>query len=51
LAELPTDKEIITYCENGMRAGMAYQTLRENGYKARFLNEVIEIDGQGGYRL
>ena len=51
VSELPKDKEIVTYCENGIRAEMAYQTLRDKGYKARFLNEVIEIDGQGGYRL
>lgn len=51
LDELPKDKEIITYCENGIRAEMGYQALREKGYNARFLNQVIEIDGDGGYRL
>jgi rhodanese-related sulfurtransferase len=51
VAELPKDKEIVTYCENGIRAEMAYQTLRENGYNARFLNEVVHIDSDGGYRL
>ena len=51
IAELPKDKEIIAYCENGIRAEMAYQTLRDKGYKARFLNEVILIDSDGGYKL
>ena len=51
IAELPKDKEIVTYCENGIRAEMAYQTLRDKGYRVRFLNEVIQIDSDGGYRL
>ena len=51
LGELPADHEIITYCENGIRAEMAYETLREKGYKARFLNEVIVFDADGNYRL
>jgi rhodanese-related sulfurtransferase len=51
LGDLPKDKEIITYCENGIRAEMAYETLKENGYKVRFLNETIEFDPQGNYSL
>jgi rhodanese-related sulfurtransferase len=51
LGELPKDKEIVTYCENGIRAEMAYRTLQQNGYQGRFLNDVIEIDSDGGYRL
>lgn len=39
LSELPKDKEIIVYCENGIRAEMASSTLRDKGYKSRFLNE------------
>ena len=51
LGELPQDKEVIVYCENGIRAEMAYETLREKGYKTRFLNEVIEFDADGNYSL
>lgn len=47
LQELPADKEIITFCENGIRAEMAYQTLRKNGFKARFLNETTQFDAAG----
>jgi rhodanese-related sulfurtransferase len=39
LGELPKDKEIIVYCENGIRAEMASSTLRDKGFKSRFLNE------------
>ena len=51
LASLPKDKEIITYCENGIRAEMAYEDLREKGYKVRFLNENIKFDSEGNYSL
>ena len=51
LGELPAQGQIITYCENGIRAEMAYETLREQGLNARFLNEVIEFDTDGNYRL
>ncbi|MEA3412937.1 MAG: rhodanese-like domain-containing protein [Pseudomonadota bacterium] len=51
LASLPKDKEIVTYCENGIRAEMAYETLRENGYQVRFLNEAIMFDDKGNYSL
>jgi len=47
LAKLPKDKEIIVFCENGIRAEMASGTLRDNGFKSRFLNETTEFDGKG----
>lgn len=40
--ELPTDKEIIIYCQVGLRGNVAYRQLVNNGYKARNLI--------GGYR-
>lgn len=51
LADLPKDKEVITYCENGIRAEMAYETLRSNGFKARFLNETTNFDAAGDIKL
>lgn len=45
LAELPKDKEIIVYCENGIRAEMAAGTLKEKGFKSRFLNETTAFAG------
>jgi rhodanese-related sulfurtransferase len=51
LAELPRDKEIITHCTTGIRAEMAYDDLKENGFKARFLNAVIQVDKDGKYEI
>ncbi|MGD2118491.1 MAG: rhodanese-like domain-containing protein [Chromatiales bacterium] len=51
LAKLPRDKEILVYCENGIRAEMAYETLSKNGFNARFLNETTEFDNQGNLKL
>lgn len=51
LAEIPKDKEIITHCVTGVRAEMAYHTLKEAGLKARFLNANIKIDKDGKYEI
>lgn len=51
LAEVPKDKEIITYCENGIRAEMAYEALKEKGYRVRFFNEAVTFDKDGNYQL
>ena len=51
LAELPKDKEIIAHCTTGIRAEMAYDDLKENGFKARFLNAVIQVDKDGKYEI
>ncbi|MGM0537603.1 MAG: rhodanese-like domain-containing protein [Thermodesulfobacteriota bacterium] len=47
--ELPQDKEIIAYCSTGMRAEMAYNMLKKEGYEARFLNDTIDIVGKKVY--
>jgi rhodanese-related sulfurtransferase len=47
LDKLPKDKEVILFCENGIRAEMAYETLRGAGYTARFLNETTHFDDAG----
>ncbi|MCS7203158.1 MAG: rhodanese-like domain-containing protein [Thermodesulfovibrio sp.] len=51
LNEIPKDKEIITHCATGLRAEMAYNILKEKGYKVRFLNATIQIDKAGKYRI
>ena len=51
LDSLPKDQEILLYCANGIRAEMAYETLTQLGYKARFLNETPTFDGNGGFTL
>lgn len=42
MAELPKDKEIVIYCQVGLRGNVAYRQLVNKGYKARNLI--------GGYR-
>lgn len=51
IAELQQGKEVIAYCENGIRAEMAYETLRSNGIQARFLNETTRFDAAGNIGL
>lgn len=51
LSEIPKDKEIITHCATGVRAEMAFHTLKDAGYKVRFLNAAIKIDKDGKYEI
>ncbi len=51
IGELPKDKEIIPYCETGIRAGMAYDILEKNGLKTRFLNAIVQVDRDGTFEL
>jgi rhodanese-related sulfurtransferase len=41
--ELPKDKELILHCRSGLRAEMGYHILRNAKFKARFLNDKVEI--------
>ncbi|MGO9015431.1 MAG: rhodanese-like domain-containing protein [Dissulfurispiraceae bacterium] len=49
--DITRDKEIILYCDTGLRAEMAYHTLKEAGFKVRFLNANIKIDKDGKYTI
>ena len=51
LAEIPKDKQIITYCNTGVQAEMAYHKLKEKGYKVKFLNANVVFDGKGSYTV
>ncbi len=51
IGELPKEREIITYCANGIRAEMAYEALKEKGFKVRFLNQVVNFAEDGEPRL
>ncbi|MGC9460650.1 rhodanese-like domain-containing protein, partial [Vibrio genomosp. F10] len=37
MSELPKDKEVVIYCQVGLRGNVAYRQLVNNGYKARNL--------------
>jgi len=51
LSDIPKDKEIIIHCTTGVRAELAYLSLKDAGYKARFLNAIIKIDPNGRYEI
>lgn len=51
-AKIPKDKMIITHCATGVRAEMAYHTLKELGYtKVKFLNANLEFQKNGSYKI
>jgi len=51
LSEIPKGKLVIAHCKTGVRASMAYQTLKDNGYNAMFLNAKIDIDPKGNIKV
>ena len=51
LSEVPKDKEIIIHCNTGILASMAYATLKDNGYKARYLDAVVQISPNGNLEV
>jgi len=51
LNKIPKDKEIVVHCKSGVRASMAYQTLKENGYNVKYLNGKIKISADGKYKI
>ena len=51
LKELPRDKNIVFYCPNGVRAEMAYNTLKNLGRDSRYLDASIRIDREGKFKI
>jgi len=52
VAEIPKDKLIVTHCSTGVRAEMAYHTLKELGYtNVKFVNAKIDIEKNGSYKI
>jgi rhodanese-related sulfurtransferase len=51
LRELPKDREIIIHCNTGIMAGMAFDTLQKSGYRARFLNAVVQVGQDGSFEV
>ncbi len=45
VAELDKNKEIILFCNTGIRAEMAHTVLMEKGVKSRFLDATVTFDG------
>jgi rhodanese-related sulfurtransferase len=51
LAELPKDKEVIIHCNTGIMANMALKTLTDNGYKARYVDAVVQVSPGGSFEV
>jgi rhodanese-related sulfurtransferase len=51
VAEIPKDREIIAHCSTGVRAEIAYNVLKDAGYKVRFLNANMKVDKSGKYEI
>jgi rhodanese-related sulfurtransferase len=51
LADVPKDKEVILHCTNGPRAEMAFNVLKEKGYKVRFLDAPITPAKNGTFTI
>ena len=51
LAEIPKDKDLVLHCSTGARAEMAYNILKEKGYKVRFLDATIVNYEDGTFKI
>ncbi len=51
LSEIPRGKKVVIHCRTGIRASMAYQTLKEKGFDAYFLNAKISINPDGSFKI
>jgi rhodanese-related sulfurtransferase len=51
LAEIPKDKKVFVHCSTGVRAEMAYLTLKEKGYQANYLDANIVVAQNGEYTI
>jgi len=51
LEDIPKDKGILIHCSTGVRAEMAYLTLKEKGYKANYLDANITVAKNGDYEI
>jgi len=49
LAEIPKDKTIVMHCSTGARAEMAYNVLKDKGYKVRFLDATLTNRQDGSF--
>lgn len=47
LDEIPKDKQVFIHCSTGIRAEMAYLTLKEKGYNAKYLDANITVADSG----
>jgi len=51
LAKIDHNRDTVVFCNSGVRAEMAYNILKNKGYKVRYLNAILHIDGDGKYKI
>ncbi|MDH3331686.1 MAG: rhodanese-like domain-containing protein [Desulfobulbaceae bacterium] len=51
MTELSKDNEYIIYCNTGILAGMAFKTMQDNGYQARYLDAVVQVAPDGSFDI
>lgn len=51
LAEIPKDKTLVMHCSTGARAEMAYNVLKDKGYKVRFLDATVTNKQDGSFEV
>lgn len=52
LAEIPKDKLVVFYCNTGVIAEVAYNTLKSLGYtNVKFVNAKVEFEKNGSYKI
>ena len=49
--ELPKGKELVFYCNTGIRAEMAFDVVRGKDYSVKFLNANVEFKEDGSYSV
>jgi rhodanese-related sulfurtransferase len=51
MKEISKDKDIVLYCGVGLMSEMAYNVLKDAGYKARYLNALVTVNKDGNYKI
>lgn len=51
LAEIPKGKPIIIHCSTGVRAEMAWETLKEKGIKSKWLMANVKVGKDGSFEV
>jgi rhodanese-related sulfurtransferase len=51
MKEIPKDKDIVLFCGVGLMSEMSYNVLKDAGYKARYLNALVNVDKDGNYKI
>jgi rhodanese-related sulfurtransferase len=51
LTKISKDKPVTVFCNSGVRAEMAYNILKNHGYKVHYLDALLHIDKSGAFKI